>query len=190
MSLLQAEAVDEVVKAQSIEERQIAADSLYGKKRDRLVQDIRDSILDLMVKVEVGLDFEEIVLEDTFVQSIEQQARTLVKQIQKEVEETLNNIEQINRSKVAIVGPPNVGKSSLMNFLTGKETSIVSEIQGTTRDVVREFISYKGRRLEVLDTAGIRQTCDPIEILGVQKSKQFCLTRKNHAKLCSSHSDV
>ena len=95
---------------------------------------------------------------------------TLADKVKKETELGEKALEKLRILKVVISGPPNVGKSTLMNFITAEDLSIISCWEGTTRDTIKGEITVSGHRLEILDTAGIRKTDEPIEKMGINRS--------------------
>ena len=96
--------------------------------------------------------------------------RRLADDIDKEIEASEKALDRSRVPNVAIVGPPNVGKSTLMNFLAGEDLSIVSPWAGTTRDTIRGEVRIGGHKLDIFDTAGIRETHEPIEKMGIERS--------------------
>lgn len=112
--------------------------------------------------------------------------RKLSQEIEIELELGEKLLEQKRVPKIAIAGPPNVGKSTLMNFITAEDLSITSSIAGTTRDTVRGEIQIQGNKLEILDTAGIRETSEPIEQIGISKALYLKLTKKENFRSLSN----
>lgn len=171
IDLIQAEAINDVINATTKEAKQLSILSLKGKTSD-LVLPLKKRIADVLSLIEVNIDFPEyedievankgqiVSLADELVPTID----TLVANGQK----GLIIKEGIN---VAIVGKPNVGKSSLLNALLGENKAIVTDIAGTTRDIVEGDINLNGVLLHLLDTAGIRESNDKIESIGVNKSR-------------------
>ena len=172
MDLIEAESVNDLINATTAESKNLNLMSLNGET-SKLVAPLKKQIADLLALLEVNIDFPEYedieeINEKTIIEHIDEIRKTIADLIKggkegKIVKEGL---------KVAIVGEPNVGKSSLLNALMNEEKAIVSDIPGTTRDVVEGDVSVKGISLHLLDTAGIRNSADKIEALGIAKSEE------------------
>ena len=172
MDLTQAEAVADLIAAQSKAEKDLALSQLRGSVSNELAL-LRERLLHFTSLIELELDFadhEELEFAD----------RTGLSQLADEIETKLAALMASFRTgnairngiSVAIIGAPNVGKSTLLNALLGEQRAIVSDIQGTTRDTIEDTIVIDGILFRLIDTAGIRDTKDTIEQLGVERSKQ------------------
>ena len=172
IDLVQAEAINDVINAITKENKALSILSLEGKTSS-FVREIKDKIADLLSLIEVNIDYPEYEdIEVANKDKIIKECSTIDARILELVKDA-NKAKIINEGiKVAIVGKPNVGKSSLLNALLGEDKAIVTSIAGTTRDVVEGSVNLNGIVLHLLDTAGIRNSDDEIENIGVIKSKQ------------------
>lgn len=169
MDLSQAEAVSDLIASENAASHQLAMQQMRGGFADELKQ-LRQQLLNFASLIELELDFSEEDVE--FANRDDFQA--LVMKIQKTLQRLIDSFSVGNVLKkgipVAIVGEPNVGKSTLLNALLNEERAIVSDIAGTTRDTIEDEISIKGIGFRFIDTAGIRETEDTIEGLGIQRT--------------------
>lgn len=170
LDLSQAEAVNSLIKSETDLERKLALNTLSGKVSKK-INKVRGIIVELLANIEVNIDFPEY--EDALEITLENLPPRL-KEIKTELENLLeeSKIGKIveNGIRVAIVGRPNVGKSSILNALLKENKAIVTDIAGTTRDIVEGTVELKGIALKFIDTAGIRKTDDIVEKIGVDKS--------------------
>ena len=170
LDLSQAEAVNSLIKSKTDLERKLALNTLSGKVSKK-INKVRGIIVELLANIEVNIDFPEY--EDALEITLENLPPRL-KEIKTELENLLeeSKIGKIveNGIRVAIVGRPNVGKSSILNALLKENKAIVTDIAGTTRDIVEGSVELKGIALKFIDTAGIRKTDDIVEKIGVDKS--------------------
>lgn len=171
MSLDQAEGVVDTINAET-ENQLKASNQLTKGGLFNLVTNQQNILTDILSEIEVNLDYPEHDIEYETKESIEKRLREILKQI-----DNLLLTEQkgrlINKGiNIAIVGKTNVGKSSLLNALLNYEQAIVTDIEGTTRDIVTGSIEYKGFVFNFIDTAGIRETEDKIESIGIEKAKK------------------
>jgi len=172
IDLIQAEAINDVINASSKEAKELSILSLKGKTSE-LILPIKKRIADVLSLIEVNIDYPEYedieVANKSHVISLVDELVPQINSLVKSGEKGLIIKEGI---KVALVGKPNVGKSSLLNALLGESKAIVTDIAGTTRDVVEGEINLNGVILHLLDTAGIRESNDQVESIGVNKSKE------------------
>lgn len=172
MDLVEAEAVNDLINATTKEAKNLSLLSLEGST-SKLIEPLKKSIADSLALIEVNIDYPEYTdLEE----ANESKIATSIQEIQKQVAELIRGGEEgkivKEGLKVAIVGEPNVGKSSLLNAMLNEDKAIVSDIPGTTRDVVEGEINFKGIVLHLLDTAGIRENAEAIEEMGIQRSEK------------------
>lgn len=169
IDLSQAESVIDIIHAKSEKEAVASINQLEGQLSYKIKQ-IQKQILDKMADIEASIDYPEY--------DIEEVTNEKVMEILKKVKHDLEKLElsfengKILREgiKTAIIGKPNVGKSSLLNYILKEDRAIVSDIEGTTRDTIEEMITIRGIPLKIIDTAGIRKTSDKIEEIGVNKA--------------------
>ncbi len=173
IDLIEAESVSDLIMSKSDKQRTLALNGVNGRL-GTIVKKIREDILNLIANIAVNIDYPEY--EDAIEVTQDYLKETMTK-IKQDLEILLKNAsigEMIrNGIDVALVGRPNVGKSSILNALLNEEKAIVTDISGTTRDVIEGKMNLNGIEINLIDTAGIRETEDYVEKIGVDKSKEI-----------------
>jgi tRNA modification GTPase len=173
IDLTQAEAVIDIINSRTEKSLEIATSQMMGDLKIR-IDSIRNSLLDILTQVEAAIDFPEDV-EDVF------DVDSVRKILDKKVVEALSDlVAQYERAhflrdgiKMVVVGRPNVGKSSLMNRLIQNDRVIVTPIPGTTRDLIEETLNIRGIPVILADSAGLHETKDPVEVIGIKKTREY-----------------
>ena len=173
LDLSQAEAVMDVISSKTELSHEAALGQLEGYLSSE-VKRMREKLLDLMASMEVSIDFsEEEDIDEITYDGVEEQTHPIINQIQKLIDSAKTGKIIREGLKTIIVGKPNVGKSSLMNALLKETRAIVTDVPGTTRDVIEEHLNLRGIPLVLMDTAGIRDTDDLVERIGVDRAKKL-----------------
>lgn len=173
IDLMQAEAVSDLINSKTDKSRKIAINGLRGNGSN-LIKNLRDDLVNIISNIEVNIDYPEY--EDIYEVTINDIKKKIIS-LKKSLTKIINEYEDAKIIQdgilTAIVGRPNVGKSSLLNRFLNEEKAIVTNIEGTTRDIVEGEILIDGIKLNIIDTAGIRKTDDIVESIGVKKSLEI-----------------
>ena len=169
MSLMEAESICALINSKTEEAAMAARESLSGKLTQDILK-IDGLLLQTRIQVEALLDFSDEDIETEGLEAIEKHIEDCKAEIINLIKRFERNRLLFETSKIAVIGKPNTGKSSLINYLTNEEVSIVNTQAGTTRDVVSKMFSIDGAPVTIFDTAGIRETDDPIEKKGKEKA--------------------
>lgn len=175
LDLVQAEAIHDLIVSQSEAQAKAAMSSLTGNFSKR-VNELLESLIMMRVYIEAAIDFSEEDIDFISDGNVVKGLKELNDQVSQLLKSAGNGKVLTDGIRVVIAGRPNAGKSSLLNALSGEETAIVTDIEGTTRDVLREQIILDGMPLYVIDTAGLRETTDQIEAEGIKRAKQEAAT--------------
>ena len=171
LDLSQAEAVIDIIKAKTEKSYDISLKQLEGKLSQE-IQDIRQVLLKMIAHIEVSIDFPEDDIEEVTSEELLNDGNLVKDRIAKLLNTADRGKIMRDGLNTVILGTPNVGKSSLLNAVLRENRAIVTEIPGTTRDIIEEYINIDGIPLKIMDTAGIRQTDDIVEKIGVDKAKE------------------
>lgn len=171
LDLSQAEAVIDLIKAKTEKGFQVAMEQLEGSTSLK-IRELREKTLDIMVQITVNIEYPEEDIEEITYGQMEEEVQSVSRGIKILLDTAHTGRIFKEGLAVAIIGKPNVGKSSLMNALLKENRAIVTEIPGTTRDTIEEWLSIRNIPLRIIDTAGIRETEDLVEKIGIEKAKQ------------------
>lgn len=174
--LLEAESISDLINAKTEASRKMSMNGVTGEL-SRIIKNLRNKLLTIIANIEVNIDYPEY--EDAIVYTNELLKNNIIEiknELKKIVDESEKGSIIKNGINVGIVGKPNVGKSSLLNRLINEDKAIVTDVEGTTRDIVEGKIVINGIEINLIDTAGIRQTSNVVEKIGVEKSKSILET--------------
>lgn len=172
LDLAQAESIMDIVQAKTERGVDLALSQLQGNLSG-MVTALRADLLELIAFIQADIDYPDDDIERLTPEQQEQRVTALQQQIETVLQSAQKGKMIRDGLRVVIAGKPNVGKSSLLNALLGQERAIVTDIPGTTRDVIEEYINLNGIPLKIVDTAGIRETDNLVEQIGVDKAQQF-----------------
>ncbi len=170
IDLTEAEAIAKLIETKSIDAAKILTRQMKGEVKE-FVENIRESLVEILAFVEVNIDYAEEDLPQNLMDQIKDKLDNLRIELKKTYDSSKRREGLIEGFKVAIVGKPNVGKSSLLNALLNYDRAIISDIAGTTRDTIEEEVRIGTHLIKIVDTAGIREANDTIEKIGIERSK-------------------
>ncbi|MBM7624306.1 tRNA uridine-5-carboxymethylaminomethyl(34) synthesis GTPase MnmE [Sporohalobacter salinus] len=172
IDLSQAEAIMDVITSKTEAGLEVAMDQLEGGLSNQ-IDSISQKILELLAHLEASIDFPEDEIEDFDPEELEKRVVEILEEIEDLIATSKKGRIVREGIQTAIIGKPNVGKSSLLNALLRENRAIVTEVPGTTRDVIEEVININGIPLKIIDTAGIREAKNEVEKIGIKKSQKF-----------------
>ncbi|MFV0440956.1 MAG: tRNA uridine-5-carboxymethylaminomethyl(34) synthesis GTPase MnmE [Lachnospirales bacterium] len=169
IDLSEAEAIKEVIEAVTDKNLEVATNNLNGKLKNK-IEGLREKLILMIANIEASIDYPEHDMEETNFNEIKEQSVSIIQDITKLIESFKNGKILKEGLNTAIIGQANVGKSSILNIFVGEEKAIVTNVAGTTRDIISEYVNINDIPLKIIDTAGIRKTDDLVEKIGVERS--------------------
>ncbi|UUM25584.1 tRNA uridine-5-carboxymethylaminomethyl(34) synthesis GTPase MnmE [Mycoplasmopsis agalactiae] len=169
MDLIKAEAINDLIHASTVSQTKLAIKKFDGKT-SMYIQELKDELAYLIGEMEVSIDYPEYDFDNPFTDKLMSRLESIRNKISKTIELSQTSRMIFEGIKIAILGKPNVGKSSILNAILEEDKAIVTDIAGTTRDIVEAMWQYKGLLFKFIDTAGIRDTKEKIEKIGIDKS--------------------
>ena len=172
IDLTKVESIASILGAKSEEELKVSNKLLKGKLLDK-INLMKKNILEVLMHIEVNIDYPEYDTEEKTMDEV----KIMLTEVKKELSDLSETFDVGNKIRegfsVSIIGRPNAGKSSLLNYILDKERAIVTDIEGTTRDSIEEIINIKGMPVKIIDTAGIRETDEKIEQIGIERALEY-----------------
>lgn len=190
IDLLKAESIMDLIEAKTENSMKLSVSQLKGST-SKLIQNLRNKIIKILANIAVNIDYPEYEdIEELTISDLKMKIQEISLEINKILKDSKNSKIIKEGIDVAIIGKPNVGKSSLLNKLLEEEKAIVTDIEGTTRDIVEGKLNLNGFILNIIDTAGIRDTTDTVEKIGVEKSLQLIERADLILFLLDNHTDL
>lgn len=172
IDLIQAQAINDLINVKTQEGAKLLVKGLEGKLSS-YIQNLQQRYVKISAMIEVQLDYPDEIFEHVEIENIINELKDLIVNLTSIIDDAANSIRLKNGIDTIIVGPPNVGKSTLMNLLLKEDRAIVTDLPGTTRDYIQSELNIKGILINLIDTAGIRKTKDLVESLGVERTYQL-----------------